>query len=255
MTTPTEDPGPLDEVGQALATLRAAVLQFLADNPLDEEHGQVDKDKLHTQLVERIQQTPDVSAQAAAAHAALQAKPTPQAHKPAAPDSGATAAHQPAARQAADDKKSTAAIKVDHLKLPEVGGGYPNYPSGHHHHADDQQLIAWINEAFSELRAAGVAGESLNVQVVLEIIYHESGGDPNSVNDWDSNAVKGDPSRGLMQTIGTTFGQYKLPGHDDIFGPVDNIIAGVRYALHRYGSLNKVPGVKAVAKGEKYVGY
>jgi SLT domain-containing protein len=58
-----------------------------------------------------------------------------------------------------------------------------------------------------------------------------------------------------MQTIPPTFNAYALPGHGDIHNPVDNIIAGVRYALARYGSPDNVPGVAAVRNGQPYVGY
>ena len=58
-----------------------------------------------------------------------------------------------------------------------------------------------------------------------------------------------------MQTIDSTFNSYALPGHKDIWNPVDNIIAGVRYALSRYGTLDNVPGVAAVHSGGSYVGY
>ena len=71
----------------------------------------------------------------------------------------------------------------------------------------------------------------------------------------NSNAAAGTPSAGLMQTIAPTFDAYALPGHGDIYDPVDNIIAGVRYALARYGSLDNVPGVAAVRSGQPYVGY
>ena len=46
-----------------------------------------------------------------------------------------------------------------------------------------------------------------------------------------------------------------MPDHKDIWNPVDNIIAGVRYAISRYGSIDNVPGVKAVHNGGSYVGY
>ncbi len=95
----------------------------------------------------------------------------------------------------------------------------------------------------------------MNPDDIATIIDHESGGDPDATNGWDSNAAKGTPSVGLMQTIGPTFAAHKLPGHGDIHDPVDNIIAGVRYAIARYGSVSGVPGVEALAHGHRYVGY
>lgn len=71
----------------------------------------------------------------------------------------------------------------------------------------------------------------------------------------NSNAAKGTPSKGLMQCIDPTFQAHKLPGHDDIWNPVDNICAGVNYAISRYGSLANVPGIKATHGGGGYVGY
>ncbi len=71
----------------------------------------------------------------------------------------------------------------------------------------------------------------------------------------NSNAAAGTPSTGIMQCIAPTFNAYALPGHGNIYNPVDNIIAGVRYALARYGSLDNVPGVAAVRGGQPYVGY
>lgn len=71
----------------------------------------------------------------------------------------------------------------------------------------------------------------------------------------NSNAAAGHPSKGLMQCIDSTFNSNKLPGHDNIYNPVDNIIAGVKYSIGRYGGLDNVPGVKALASGGAYRGY
>lgn len=113
----------------------------------------------------------------------------------------------------------------------------------------------WIRQAMAILQAHGVPPEKMDPAAIATIIERESGGDPDAVNNEDSNAAKGTPSQGLMQTIGPTFDAHKLPGHGDIRDPVDNIIAGVRYAIGRYGSVSQVPGVVAEAKGEPYVGY
>lgn len=113
----------------------------------------------------------------------------------------------------------------------------------------------WIKEAIAELRKRGINVSEADAGRIWQIIQHESGGNPHAINNWDSNAAKGTPSKGLMQTIDPTFQSYKLPGHDDIWNPVDNICAGVNYAISRYGSLANVPGIKATDSGGSYVGY
>jgi LysM repeat protein len=117
------------------------------------------------------------------------------------------------------------------------------------------QVGDWIKEAMQALSAAGVPADKMNPQDIASIIHHESSGNPNAQNNWDSNAQAGTPSIGLMQTIQPTFDAHKLPGHDNIRNPVDNIIAGVRYAVERYGSVSDVPGLKALRQGQAYVGY
>jgi hypothetical protein len=138
---------------------------------------------------------------------------------------------------------------------PHQPGGSTTPSPGSAQYANQAQVESWIDQAFQALEASGVPASELDKAGVLLIIEHESSGNPNAINNWDSNAQAGDPSRGLMQVIGTTFGEYKLPGHDDIYNPVDNIVAGVRYALSRYGSIQNVPGVKSVDNGGSYVGY
>ena len=133
--------------------------------------------------------------------------------------------------------------------------GHSLQPPGPASYANQSQVQSWINQAFKVLEADGVPAGELNEAGVLMIIEHESSGNPNAINNWDSNAKAGDPSRGLMQVIGTTFSAYQLPGHGNIYNPVDNIIAGVRYALSRYGSIQNVPGVRSVDSGGSYVGY
>jgi SLT domain-containing protein len=105
------------------------------------------------------------------------------------------------------------------------------------------------------LEKQGVPAEKLNVVDIWQIIQRESQGNPRAINLHDANARAGHPSKGLMQCVDTTFRAFMLPGHEDIYNPVDNIIAGVRYALSRYGSLANVPGIRAIRAGRQYVGY
>ncbi|WP_375761397.1 transglycosylase SLT domain-containing protein [Corallococcus exercitus] len=113
----------------------------------------------------------------------------------------------------------------------------------------------WIKQAMEILKAAGVPVDKMNPQDIAKIIEHESSGNPNAINLTDQNAKNGTPSIGLMQTIQPTFDAFKLPGHDNIRNPVDNIIAAVRYAVDRYGSVSNTPGIQAMNSGSGYVGY
>jgi uncharacterized protein YukE len=113
----------------------------------------------------------------------------------------------------------------------------------------------WIKQAIDILRANGINVSDADAQYIWQIIQHESGGNPHAQNNWDSNAAAGHPSKGLMQCIDSTFNAHALAGHNDIWNPVDNIIAGVRYSIGRYGSLGNVPGIRAIHGGGSYVGY
>ena len=77
--------------------------------------------------------------------------------------------------------------------------------------------------------------DSLAGQVLFQM-RTESGGDPNAINLTDINAQQGDPSRGLLQTIGSTFAAYHIPGtSNNIYDPLANIAAAINYAKHVYG--------------------
>ncbi|MCR3746801.1 transglycosylase SLT domain-containing protein [Lentzea californiensis] len=113
----------------------------------------------------------------------------------------------------------------------------------------------WIREAIKILQAAGIPVTEENIDEIWKIIEKESSGNPHAINLWDSNAQAGTPSKGLMQCIDSTFNAHKLPGHGDIWNPVDNIVAGVRYTFSRYGGFEGHPGLKAMSQGGGYQGY
>ncbi|WP_437831774.1 phage tail tape measure protein [Niallia taxi] len=83
----------------------------------------------------------------------------------------------------------------------------------------------------------------------------ESGGNPRAINLWDSNAKRGTPSKGLLQTIDPTFNAYKLSGMNDIWNPIHNAVASIRYTQSRYGSIFNTPGIASMASGGGYKGY
>lgn len=116
-------------------------------------------------------------------------------------------------------------------------------------------LAGWINEAIRVMRSHGVPVSEKDVKAIRTVVKKESNADPAAVNRWDSNWRAGHPSKGLMQCIDSTFKAHKLPGHDDILDPVDNIIAGTRYTISRYGGFDSHPGLKSILKGKGYRGY
>lgn len=96
----------------------------------------------------------------------------------------------------------------------------------------------WAATASEALRIRGLPSSWLNS--ILTIIQRESGGNPNAVNRTDSNAARGTPSMGLMQTIGPTFEAHKYPGYNNILAPLDNILAALGYIVARYGTIFRV---------------
>jgi TP901 family phage tail tape measure protein len=108
----------------------------------------------------------------------------------------------------------------------------------------DPNVERWRPYVLEALRLTGQSASAANI--VLNQIRTESSGNPRAINLTDSNAARGDPSRGLIQTILSTFNAYRLPNlSGDIYDPLSNIVAGIRYALDRYGSLAK--GMRGVA--------
>lgn len=95
----------------------------------------------------------------------------------------------------------------------------------------------WRNVAIRALKMTGQYSAG-NLNALLNQMRTESNGNPNAINNWDINAKNGTPSKGLLQVIDPTFRQYAMPGfNSNIFDPLSNILASIRYALSRYGSL------------------
>lgn len=98
-------------------------------------------------------------------------------------------------------------------------------------------VAQWKPQVLQALSMLGQPASWLNT--VLRRMNQESGGNPNAINNWDSNAAAGMPSQGLMQTIPGTFAAYAGPfAGRGIRDPLANIYAGLNYAIHRYGSLS-----------------
>jgi SLT domain-containing protein/phage-related protein len=88
-----------------------------------------------------------------------------------------------------------------------------------------------LPDALKQMGLEGTAYETMMPQ----LIQCESGGDPNAVNDWDSNAAAGTPSIGCGQMIGPTFDKWQVAGCSDIRDPLCNLMASMNYQEGVYG--------------------
>ncbi|MDF6046390.1 transglycosylase SLT domain-containing protein [Streptomyces sp. JH14] len=97
---------------------------------------------------------------------------------------------------------------------------------------------SWIKQSLEILHKQGIPA---TYEGIHKNLMRESSGNPNAINNWDSNAMKGIPSKGLMQVIDPTFKTYHVAGtSQNIYDPVANITASANYAAHRYGSIDNV---------------
>jgi hypothetical protein len=130
----------------------------------------------------------------------------------------------------AADKAATTTTKssaVAHATQASVKS-YPN------------NLDGWIRNALDIMRQNGIPG---SYDGIYRNIMRESSGNPLAINNWDSNAAAGTPSKGLLQVIDPTFAAYHVPGTVfDPYDPVANIVAACNYAAARYGSIDNVFG-------------
>jgi hypothetical protein len=151
--------------------------------------------------------------------------PSSPAQPGAAAGKSAPAAPKPA--PAAPESTKTEVTNAAAAK-PAAQQVYPN------------NLDGWIRESLAIMAQRGIPG---TYNGIYRNIMRESGGNPNAINLWDSNAAKGTPSKGLLQVIAPTFEAYHVPGTSfNPYDPVANITAACNYAFHRYGSIDNVFG-------------
>jgi Transglycosylase SLT domain len=104
-------------------------------------------------------------------------------------------------------------------------------------------VTTWIQQA---LQLAGAPASWL--QPLQTLVSKESSGDPNAVNPI---SVGAEHATGIAQMLPGTFREHALPGHTNIFNPVDNLASAIRYIQGRYGSPFNIPNLM----GGHYVGY
>ena len=97
----------------------------------------------------------------------------------------------------------------------------------------------WAPVATRALAHEGIYNP-LTFASLMRRMEQESNFNPKAINRTDINAKRGTPSKGLMQVIQPTFNRYRakdLP--NDIWDPLANIVASIRYATARYGDPRK----------------
>ncbi|WP_444752421.1 tape measure protein [Pediococcus pentosaceus] len=103
----------------------------------------------------------------------------------------------------------------------------------------------WKSDVEKALSKLGLSTSASMVNRVLRQINTESGGNPRAMGGTDGLADG--HAMGLMQVKPGTFRAYHLPGHNDIWNGFDNMLAGLNYAKHRYGS-----GLSFLGNGHGY---
>lgn len=92
----------------------------------------------------------------------------------------------------------------------------------------------WKPTVLKALAMSGLPTSAPYVNAWLRQIQTESGGRPTVIGG-DDGLADG-KAMGLVQVKPGTFRANMLPGHGNILNPLDNLIAGMRYAKTRYGS-------------------
>ncbi|QRQ98830.1 tape measure protein [Lactiplantibacillus plantarum] len=125
-------------------------------------------------------------------------------------------------------------------------GGSAGNPAG-------SSVSRWKPYVVRALKANGFGATASQVSAWMRVIARESNGNPRAINLWDSNAKKGIPSMGLVQTIRPTFEAYKFSGHGQIYNGYDDLLAGINYMKHIYGkgdsAFARVSGPEGYANG------
>ncbi|OEL06901.1 hypothetical protein AST13_02360 [Staphylococcus xylosus] len=88
-------------------------------------------------------------------------------------------------------------------------------------------------------QAQGILGGKFKSNYVLsnmmKLVERESGFNPNAINNWDINAQRGTPSKGLFQMILPTFLANAKPGFTNFNSPIHQAISSMRYIERLYG--------------------
>ncbi|HDC5327179.1 TPA: transglycosylase SLT domain-containing protein, partial [Staphylococcus aureus] len=69
---------------------------------------------------------------------------------------------------------------------------------------------------------------------MMRVASRESNYTANAVNNWDSNARAGIPSRGMFQMIDPSFRAYAKSGYNNPLNPTHQAISAMRYIVGKW---------------------
>ncbi|MFS1216323.1 tape measure protein [Enterococcus lactis] len=125
----------------------------------------------------------------------------------------------------------------DHLHITgKLGSGDIFKTGGGKGSPTGSGVARWTSQLKEALRMNGLPTTASYVNAWLRQIETESGGNERAVQPGiDPDGDGSGPAMGLIQAKKGTFLANAFPGHGNIFNGFDSMLAGIRYALKRYG--------------------
>lgn len=122
-------------------------------------------------------------------------------------------------------------------------------------HPDSIDPMQWVKEAEKAGGGASGSGASYARKIIkqaqnilggrykspaitehmMKLAKRESNFDPKAVNNWDSNAQRGTPSKGMFQMIEPTFRANAKPGYTNFSNTLHQAISDLQYIVKTYG--------------------
>lgn len=150
----------------------------------------------------------------------------------------------------------------DHIHISgdmPKGGVNPDNSSG----GNSGGASGWRSQILRASKYMGANATSGQVDGIIKQIYRESSGNEKAIQNsavWDVNMANGNPARGLLQYIPSTFNRYKVAGYGNIMRGFDQLMAFFNNSRWRtdlpYGTRGWGPTgypIRPYAKGTPYL--
>lgn len=134
-----------------------------------------------------------------------------------------------------------AARGADHPMFYERYGFTPSLGSAAGGALPTGALATWIGQALAATGTPPPGTYDQWMRGMATLVGRESGGNIYAINNSDSNAARGTPSKGLAQVIQPTFDAFRersLP--NDIWWPTSNLAAAINWIKFAHGSITNV---------------